>query len=170
MFICPKCNTLVADPDYLPPPPPWRRLRGSPGTPNPVCPSGHKLRSPVLGDLSELSLARAIFRGLLLSATTLALGMLEDLRKGPTGRPHLGLMLMTATGLILGTIAFNSAWKWAGATGPVHRLASRALGTAVGDLVPAIAASHALYFHWADAAQTAFYQGIFHLVHTIRKF
>jgi hypothetical protein len=55
---------------------------------------------------------------------------------------------MAALGLILGAIAFVYAWSWAGRSGPIHRLTSRACGVALGYLVPAAIISHALYFQW----------------------
>ncbi len=114
----------------------------------PICPLGHKLRSIVLGNLTELTLPLAFLRGLGGCGLALALGILEDFRSTRMGSPHLGLMLMTGGGLVFGMIAFIDAWRWAGANGPVHRLTSRACGIALGSAVPAVVATHALYFHW----------------------
>ncbi len=156
MFICPKCNVEVVNPTFLPPPPWWRRPRGSSNRPYPVCPNGHRLRSRLMGNMTELALPWAILRGLAISATSLVMGMLQDMRTHLSPRNHLGLTMMTAVGLILGCITFGYAWSWAGRSGPVHRLTSRACGEAVGFLVPALIMLHALYFHWAGMLQRAF--------------
>jgi hypothetical protein len=160
VFVCPKCNLEVVNPTFLPPPPWWRRTEGSHNRPYPVCPSGHQLRDRLLGNMTELALPLAFLRGLLVSCVALVLGMLEDLRFPPGWQSHLGLTLMAALGLILGMIAFGYAWSWAGRSGPVHRLTSRACGVALGYLVPASIISHALYFHWAGPLQTACVNGL----------
>lgn len=61
-----------------------------------------------------------------------------------------------ALGLAYGIVAYCYAWDWAARSGPAHRLTSLALGTALGYLVPAMISSHALYFRWIDALETAF--------------
>jgi hypothetical protein len=102
----------------------------------------------------------AFLRGLLVCCVALVLGMLEDLRFPAGWRSHLGLALVTRVALILGTVAFGYAWNWAGRSGPVHRLTSRACGVALGYLVPATTISHTLYFHWVSALQTACANGL----------
>jgi hypothetical protein len=129
----------------------------------PICQSGHKLRSQILGDLTELSLAPALLRGLFFSGLAIIFGMLQDLRLGRDGRP-LGLLMTTGMTLIVGAIALNDSWTWAGRDGPVHRLTARAFGMAMGCFVPAIIASHALYFHWAVFAERAWGNGIIRLI------
>ena len=164
VFICPDCNCEVADPEFIPAPPWWRRPRGMSRRPTPVCPAGHKLRRQVLGNLTELNLPLAFLRGLCISVAALVMAILDDLRLTASEGPHLGLMMMAGLGLVFGTIAFTDAWIWAGLIGPVHRLASRACGVALGFAVPAIVASHALYFHWAAAAEAAFGEALLHLL------
>jgi hypothetical protein len=90
----------------------------------------------------------------------MVLGMLEDARFPRGWRIHLGLTLMTILELILGAIAFGYAWSWAGQSGPVHKLTSRACGVALGYLAPAAIISHALYFHWVAALQAACANGL----------
>ncbi len=113
--------------------------------------------------MTELPLPLAFLRGLVISSLVLVLGMLEDLRLPLWSRTHLCLGLITGITLIMGFIFFAYAWNWAGRDGPVHRLASRACGVALGYLVPAIAASHALYFHWVGAFQSALGNQLLHL-------
>jgi hypothetical protein len=103
--------------------------------------------------MTELALPLGFCRGLSICATALALGTLEDVRLARTGWPHLGLMVVTGLGLLLGLIAVGYAWLWAGSAGPVHRLTSRACGVAFGYLIPALVASHGLYFHWVDLVE-----------------
>jgi hypothetical protein len=169
VFICPKCNIEVENPQFLPPPPWWRRTDNSAQRPYPVCPQGHRLRNRFLGNMTELALPLAFLRGLAVCGTALILGMMEDLRFPPGLRSklvvtNLGLTMMTGVALILGATAFGYAWDWAGRSGPVHRLVSRACGIALGYLVPAIAASHALYFHWVHAAQMACAKGLLRVI------
>jgi hypothetical protein len=91
----------------------------------------------------------------------LVLGILEDQRLPPRANPHhVGLSIITAAGLILGAVAFAYAWSWAGRTGPVNRLTSRAFGIAMGYLVPSAIALHALCFHWASTLQSGFTNGL----------
>ncbi len=129
----------------------------------PVCPTGHRLRSAVLGNLTEGPVAVALLRGLITSALFLVLGMLEDARLEQRGShlyAHFALLVMTAILLIRGTLAFYKAWDWAGVEGPVHRLTPRALGMAFGCLLPSLAITHALYFQWADFLEAALRQAL----------
>jgi hypothetical protein len=128
--------------------------------PYPVCPREHRLRNRFLGNMTELGLPLAFLRGLAICGTALLLGMIEDLRFPPGARSNLGLTMMAGVGLVMGTTAFGFAWAWAGRSGPVHRLTSRACGVGLGYLVPALAASHGLYFHWVHAAQMACANGL----------
>ena len=130
----------------------------------PICPSGHKLRSSVLGNLTELPLPLALLRGFFVCSMTLLLGMLEDIRFTCEGRRPFGLIFMTGTLLVLGIIAFGDAWLWAGRPGPVNRLTTRACGMALGTLIPAVVACHALYFHWSTRVQSQLMQGMTALV------
>jgi hypothetical protein len=155
VFICAKCNIDVPDPELVPAPPRWRRRRGTPSRPMPICPSGHKLRN-IVGYTTELSLPPASVRGLGLSCTLLLFGLFEDGLRKPTPWPHMMLAVITGLVLLLGAIAFGYAWTWAGLNGPVHRLTSRACGMAFGCLVPGIVASHALCFHWVNSGAAAF--------------
>jgi hypothetical protein len=109
---------------------------------------------------SELSLPLAFLRGLGLSCILLVLGLVEDDLRRASRPAHLLLTAMTGSVPLLGVIAFGCARAWAGAKGPVHRLTSRACGMAFGHLVPAVVASHALYFHWADPVAAAVRTGL----------
>lgn len=149
MFICPQCNQFVADPTFVPRATSWTRSAWPRRLP--ICPSGHILQSRVLGGLKELSLPSALLRGLAFSCALLAVGVLQD--SAPyTGRRAVGLLGMDASMLIVGVTALCRAWIWAGMEGPVRRLTPRALGMAVGYLVPVIPASNELYFHWTHFA------------------
>lgn len=166
MFICPQCNSVVADPEFRLAPW-WWRGRGNSRRMVPVCPAGHCLRSQVLGNLSEMPLAGALARALAFSAIGLWLGLAEDSRLGLTGGPHVAVKIMTAVAFAIGIIALGDAWLWAGRSGPVHRLTGRALGTAAGYLVPAIAGCHALYFHWAEPVQMAYGRAVAQLFRAV---
>jgi hypothetical protein len=114
----------------------------------PICPAGHILRRRALGNLTELWLIWALLRGLAISSAVLALGALQDLYPVTGGRRQMGLLGAGACMLGFGVAAFCHAWIWAGMEGPARRLTPRALGMALGFLVPVIPASNALYFHW----------------------
>lgn len=119
----------------------------------------------MFGNLKDnISLEFAFARALLLCAFLMLVGMLEDLRYPIGSRIHMGVVMMTAFALIFGIIAFIYAFLWAGRTGPVHRLTALACGTALGYMVPAIVASHALYFGWIGPAQTAYAHGLLRLL------
>lgn len=133
----------------------------------PICPARHHLRSQVVGDLTEISLAKASLQGFAFCATYLLVGIMEDARRGPLATNHVPLMLMTGLALILGTLALADAWTWAGRSEPAYRLTRRAFGNAVGFLLPALIAAHALYFHWIGPVESAFYHSMFHLGETI---
>jgi hypothetical protein len=115
-----------------------------------------------------LTLPLAFLRGFGFCGLALTLGVLQDFRAARIGLPHFGfphfgLMAMTGVGLVYGGIAVVYAWRWAGLQGPANRLTSRACGVALGSAVPAIIASHALYFHWVNSVEAACGQGLLHL-------
>jgi hypothetical protein len=66
----------------------------------------------------------------------------------------MGFVGTTTAMLVVGIIAFGHAWIWAGMEEPAHRLTTRAVGMAMGYLVPVIPALNALYFHWDHFAQS----------------
>jgi hypothetical protein len=159
MFICPECNITVDSPDSMPPPW-WMRMNRFYVRPVPTCPSGHRLRTEILGNLTAAPLIVPLLRTGFASFLGLVAGMLEDLRGLRSLYPHFGLVLMTIVVSILGIIALGKAWSWAGMNGPVNRLTARAFGSALGYLLPSIIACHALYFRWADALEAALTRGI----------
>lgn len=79
---------------------------------------------------------------------------------------------MDASMLVIGVAALYHAWIWAGTQGPARRLTPRALGMAVGYLLPVIPASNELYFHWthfAGGASVRLLTGLFQVMNHIRK-
>jgi hypothetical protein len=161
VFICPKCNLLVENPEFVRPPW-WWRMDAFYRKPMPVCPRGHRLRTEVFGNLKELSIVLAFSRAFFWSNFALALGMLEDARMIGI-RIHLGLMGMAGIEFVLELMALSKAWSWAAMTGPAHLLTPRAFGTFLGYVLPALAGLHALYFHWADPLQNSFMMAVLHL-------
>ena len=164
VLICSECDSVVTDPDFTRPLPWPLRPRWQPG-PTPLCSNGHKVRNWILGVTYEQTLPWAFLRGFAICSLLLIQGDLLDLRHRRPGYPvnHFGFQLSTAAALIFAAISFTYAWNWAGRKGPVNRLAARACGSALGFGVPAITASHAIYFHWLDALQSATGAGILSL-------
>ena len=158
MFICPQCNIYVAEPDFVLIPRKWWQRRGFLVREKltPVCPAGHKLRG-VMGYTTELSLPRAFLQGLGRGFLLIALGFFQDLRFVQRARtwPHLDLLVTAGIALVLGLFSFGRAWIWAGREGPVHRLTSRACGTAMGYFAMGTVACHAMYFEWVDLLTAA---------------
>jgi hypothetical protein len=146
VFICSACNAEVENPAYVWSPP-WRSWRTDRGWHYPVCPSGHCLIHYVIGKQTELSLPLSFLRGFSLSLVCLVYAIVQDLRWGKPGN-HLLVVVAAAMMVGWGLLAWGYAWTWAGRTGPVHRLTSRACGVAFGFLVPALIAGHALFFNW----------------------
>ena len=130
----------------------------------PICPSGHRLRTEILGNLTAVPLIVALLRAGFFSCLGLVIGMLKDLQFARTIYPRLGLVVMTAVLSILGIIALGKAWSWTGMQGPANRLADRALGSALGYLLPVIIPCHALYFSWADVLEAGLEQRILDLI------
>lgn len=121
-----------------------------------MCPAGHPLRS-IIGNTTDISLPIALLLGFRNGCLLLLVGVLEDFRFARMS-PHLGLTIVIVGLLIIGIIAFSRAWNWAGMIGPVKRLSARACGMAIGYLIPAVIASHSLYFHWVEAVEDGLYR------------
>lgn len=113
--------------------------------------------------MTHLALPLALARGLFVCGFSLILAILQDLRSPRLSTSHLGLAMITGGGLVCGTIAFGYAWNWAGRSGPVHTLTSRACGVALGYLAPSVITSHALYFHWAGGLEAVCANGLVHV-------
>lgn len=136
MHICVKCNVEVAYAEAF-----------IPGVPNyrahecPVCPCGRVLHSAIVGPLTPASLWSSFVRAFLLSVVCLSTSIVVDLdlnQRHSLGFPDLMVKVALAVCGIWGLVALVLAWTWAGAEGPVQRLASRAAGTAFGFLWPAL--------------------------------
>lgn len=107
----------------------------------PVCPSGHPLRSTVIGNMKPSSGLFGFLRGfgfsmLIAAAVTLRV----------TATPHPNALLtwwvlagMAAVLACHGLVALFWAWTWVDREGPVSRLAPRSAGIAFGYLVTAFA-------------------------------
>ena len=151
VFICPECNSEVADPGFQPAKPWWRRRRWESSRPTPVCGRGHKLRSQIIGENTELPLPWAFLRGLFACSLGLLLGILNDMRSSGRsflGFSHISVLVVTVSAAVFGIIAFGHAWTWLGVRGPARRLAPRAMGSALGYLVPSAGMGIALYLNW----------------------
>lgn len=135
----------------------------------PVCPAGHKLRTQFLGDLTDLSLGLALLRGLALSIVAILFGILQDLGRRRTVIPCLGMAVLAGFMVIIGLNDLADAWRWSGKGGPVYRLTPRAFGMALGFLVPALVAMHALYFRWAGSLEHAVNHLLLALLHTFQQ-
>ena len=160
VFICPICNSKVMNPMFRPSPWwAWRRKARGASVGDPVCANGHRLRNGLLGDLRQVSAWRAFLRGFLVCGAALCFALVEDALT-PATTSDWRLRVFTATGLLVGALTFHYAWKWGVRSGPVHRLATRAVGVALGFLAPALVASHALYFEWAPQVQTVCAHGL----------
>ena len=138
-FICSKCNREFPHPQYV-----WASFfsfdRGR-GWRYPVCPSGHALRSTVIGNMKPSSAAFGFFRGFGLS---MLIAVMVTLRV--TAMPHpnaqftwWALACFSALLAGHGLVALYWAWTWIDRKGPVARLVPRSAGVAFGYLLTAFA-------------------------------
>jgi hypothetical protein len=124
MYICAKCNSLVAQPMKQ-----WWSRR-------PHCRNGHVLYIGGIGASLEKPFWRAFCRGLAgglgMTFVLLLLAGGPDYKARPTAA---GLALLVASYYLLASLyLFARAWFWTRRSGPIQRLVANARGRACGAL------------------------------------
>lgn len=124
MYICAKCNSVVAQPTKR-----WWSRR-------PRCRNGHVLYVRGIGPSFEKPFWAAFARGLAggfgMTCFIVLLAMGPDYQARPTAA-GLGL-LVAAYYLLIGLFLLGKAWVWGRRAGPIQRLADHARGRACGAL------------------------------------